>query len=315
MTNSAMLVCSFSLKKKFGRNETDFFSLNQSLVSNDETETFDDFFDLLECFVEEKSIFSDDEKLRKMFLVDPESKKSFDTDTYRAVAFTVKSGAYGIESDMTNRHTMEVSYHRTADEADVKAFRFIVYIPKDTEDVSVNKGIFVFQSIATFGIKTITVDNMKGFFSPKGITLETRSVSVETFLRKLIEQGALNKITFIKNRISPNPSDNILISTGREEKSYYKPRLHQEWLDKILNVFKNADRNGVVEIPDDEDFDDLSIQFKLGKSSRTVRLKNLDRLSIVEDIPENIMARNEDAVINHMVGTADAYKQNIVFNV
>ena len=318
MTNSAMLVCSFYLKKKFSREDSKIYKLNQEIVTNvDESpETFPDFFSLLSSFCKQNESFSDDEKYRKMFSIKSGSVSSYDKGTYRAMSFIIQSGSYGVEADMTNRHTMEVSYHRSEDEADIKLFRCVAYIPKDTGNVQVNKGIFVFQSIATYGVKTITVETMKRYFSELGFTLETRSVSVQAFLQKLIEQGALNKITFFRNHISPNAVDNIMISTGREEQSFVKPQLRKEWLDKILKIFGKADQDNIIEIPDDENFDDLSIQFKLGKNIRTVRLKNLDRLSIVEDIPDGILSKQNDTkLIEYMIETANAYKQNIVFEV
>lgn len=318
MTNSGMLVCSFYLKKKFCREENELYSLNKEIVANNEDnpKSFSDFFEILSTFYNNNLSFSDDEKTKKMFSIKEDSLFMQDADTYRAMTFVIKSGSYGIEADMTNRHTMKVSYHRNEDEADVKMFRCVVFIPKDIGSVSVNKGIFAFQSIATYGVKTITVHMMKRFFSELGFTLETRSVSIQSFLQKLIDQGSLNKITFIRNNISPNTADNILISTGREEKSYIKPHLNEKWLSKILAIFEKADKDGIVEIPDDENFDDLSIQFKLGNSLRTVRLKNLDRLSIVEDIPEGIVCKNDETkLINYMIETANAYKKKIVFEV
>ena len=318
MTNSAMLVCSFYLKKKFCRGDSEIYNLNQEIVTNvDESpETFRDFFSLISLFCTKNESFSDDEKSRKMFSIKSGSLQSYDENSYRAMSFIIQSGSYGVEADMTNRHTMEVSYHRSEDEADVKLFRCVIYIPKDVGNVNVNKGIFVFQSIATYGVKTITVDTMKRFFSELGFTLETRSVSVQVFLQKLIEQGALRKITLFRNHISPNAADNILISTGREEQSFIKPKLRKEWLDKILKIFGKADQDKVIEIPDEENFDDLSIQFKLGKNLRTIRLKNLDRLSIVEDIPDGIISKQDESkLIKYMIETANAYKQNIVFEV
>ena len=236
MTSSAMLVCSFYLKKKFCREDSKIYNLNQEIVANidDSTETFSDFFSLLSLFCNKNESFLDDEKSRKMFSIKSGTVTSYDESTYRAVSFIIRSGSYGVEADMTNRHTMQVSHHRSEDEADIKLFRCVVYIPKDFGNFNVNKGIMVFQSIATYGVKTITIDTMKRYFSGLGLTLETRSVSVQAFLQKLIDQGALNKITFFRNHISPNVNDNILISTGREEQSFVKPKLREEWLQKIL---------------------------------------------------------------------------------
>ena len=63
-----------------------------------------------------------------------------------------------------------------------------------------------------------------------------------------------------------------------------------------------------------DDYDDISIQFKLGDKKRTVRLRNLDRLSIIEDIPKEIIqTRNHDRIISYMISTADAYKEYMVW--
>ena len=79
-------------------------------------------------------------------------------------------------------------------------------------------------------------------------------------------------------------------------------------------MFRKADETGLIEIPESDDYDDISIQFKLGDKKRTVRLRNLDRLSIIEDIPKEIIqTRNHDRIISYMISTADAYKEYMVW--
>lgn len=313
-----MLVCSFYIKKKYSHENKTLFNLNQEIISSAEEQDFcfEDFFGLISSFCEDYNSFFDDEKAKKMFSIKKNSKHMNETDTYRALTFIIQSGSYGVEADMTNRHTNEVAYHRSENEADIKSFYCVIYIPKDTDDISINKGILVFQSIATYGVKTITVDTMKRYFSQLGITLETRSVSVDAFLQKLIDKGALKRVTFYKNKISPNVVDNILLDTGREETSYISPVFKPEWLKKILNVFKKADEERIVEIPEDENFDDIAIKFILGNRQRTVRLRNLDKLSIVEDIPDEIAKHpDETKMVNYMIETANEYKSKIVFEI
>lgn len=318
MVSCGMLVCSFYIKKRFSRKNKSVYNLNHEIVSvaDEEEISFSDIFDLVNLFYENSKDFVDDEKEKKMFSIKEGSKNMVETETYRAVSFIIQSGGYGVEADMTDRHTQEVSHHRTEDEAEIKSFHCVIYVPKDFGNVTVNKGILVFQSIATYGIKTITVETLRRFLGELGITLITRSVSVEAFLQKLIAQGNLRKITFYKNRISPNIADNILINTGREEVAYINPTFKQEWLSKTLRVFKKADEDKVIEIPDDDDYDDLSIQFILGERKRTVRLRNIDKLSIVEDIPDGIVDKNDDSrLINYMINTANEYKEKLVFEV
>lgn len=317
MSNCAMLVCSFFVKKRFARKNSSIYNLNQEIVgdSADGTKSFADFFEILSLFCRNNHTYLDDKKQKKMFSVEPGSVSSYDSDSYRAMSFVVKAGSYGVEADMTNRYTSEVSYHRTEDEADVKAFQCVAYLPKDIAGITIQKGILVFQSIATYGVKTITVNTMRSFLSTYGLTLETRSVSVKVFLQKLIEQGSLYKIMFFSNKISPNIADNIFISTGKEVRSYINPQFHSEGLTKLLNVFGKAENEKIIEIPDNPDLDDISIQFKLGERIRTIRLSNLDRLSIVEDIPDGVIDKNDNTkLIQYMIETANAYKEKIVFD-
>ena len=115
------------------------------------------------------------------------------------------------------------------------SFQALIFIPKDTPDVTVNKGIFIFQTIATYGIKTITVNKLSAFLSKIGLTLEVRTVSPAAFAEKLLEQGKLYSIKLIRNTISPNHADNMLISTGKEERVFQKPILRTEWRTKFIN--------------------------------------------------------------------------------
>lgn len=318
MTKYGMLVCSFYIKKKYSHESKTLYNINQEIISNTEEQNFyfEDFFKLISSFCKNYYSPYDNEKTKKLFSIEENSEYMNETDTYRALSFIIRSGSYGVEADMTNRHTNEVSYHRSENEADIKPFYCVIFIPKDTEETSINKGIFVFQSIATFGVKTITVDTMKRYFSQFGITLETRSVSVDVFLQKLIDKGALKKVTLYKNKISPNTVDNILLETGREERSYINPIIRQDWLNKILKAFKKADEEKVVEIPDGVNFDDISITFTIGRKQRTVRLRCLDKLSIVEDIPDDIAKQHDETkIVNYMIETANEYKSKIVFEI
>lgn len=318
MTNNGMLVCSFNLKARFSQSDKELYSLNHpyEFESNDgETPIIiENAAELFRLFCETNSTLSDDEKKKKVFAIKENSYRHNEKDTYTALSFVIRSGSYGVEADITDKNTQEVKYHRNEDEPDVKEFLCVVYIPKDVGNLQIKRGILVFQSIGTYGVKTITADKMRAFFSNFKLTFETRSVSISAFIEKLVKQGSLHKLTLIRNSLSLNPSDNMLISTGREEKSYIHPNLYPEWLSKMLSIFQKADETGIIEIPDSEDFDDISFQFKLGDSIRTVRLRNLEKLSIVEDIPDSVVqGKNDEKIIKYMINTANAYKERMVW--
>ena len=319
MVNSGMMICSFFLKKSHSRGFEKIYRLNKEYEyeCEDDTISYDDFFDMLKEFCERYSFNINDEIKMKTFSVPQDSILEFEKETYRSFACTVISGAYGIESDLTDSNTNEILFHRDSHIADNKKFNVVVYIPKDQGETLISKGIMMFQTVGTYGVKMQTVKRLKAFFSEIGLTFETRSISVRAFVEKLIEQGALYRLTLIKNKMSPDSSDRILINTGREETSYIEPVLKPTWLNKLLVFFERMDKDGIYEIEGDE-FEDIKVQFRLGGRTRTARLRSIDRFSVVEDFPDTIFNNgkyNRDVLITYMIETAESYKEKMVFTV
>ena len=318
MINSGMMICSFFLKKRYsrGKNE-DLFKLNTryDFTKDNVVVSFSDVFEIFDAFCKSNYVNANDEKKLKTFSVEKDSVKYINTDVYRAMSFTIISGAYGIESDLTDSNTNKVLFHRDTHVADNKKFNVLVFVPQDIGDVSVIKGILIFQTIATYGVKSITVDRLKSFIKDIGLSIDTRSVSVRALIEKLIDDGGLNKITLIKDAISPNDADNILISSGREEKSFIRPKLQPKWLQKLLALFENMDKSGVYEI-EGEEYDDIKVHFDLGGRARTASLSNIDKFSVIEDFPETVYNNghyNKEELIKHMIETANAYKTKMIF--
>ena len=314
MVNHGMLVCSFLIKKRFAQETEDsVYSLNDTFevkkAEDEDTREFSDIFELLQLFCGTNEALTDDTEKQKLFSVSSGSVQMYDEATYRAMSFSVRSGNYGVEAVMIDRRTRRETHRRSADEAAVMGFNGIVYVPKDMGDARVFKGILIFETIGIYGAKTVTTKYLKQFFAQYNLTFETRSVSVKVFIDKLIERGNLYRITLINNRVSSNRADNMLISSGREVTSYLQPRLKHEFLQNMLGWFDRADRTGICEIPS-TDYDDISVTFKIDSHPRTVRLKNIDRMSIVEDIPEAIFEgrNNRERLIAYMIETADDYK-------
>ena len=181
MINHGLLICSFYLKKKYSRSEDEILELNQEYEYDGIT--YKNVFSMIKGFVKNYSELADDEKMMKMFSVDESSVKRKKKDGYAIETGTIHSGSYGTESEITNKQTKEVVYKRGKDDADIKQFNYLIFVPEDSEEDKVVKGIMLFETIGAYGVKTITTRNMKGFFSEKyGLTMETRSISVRVFI-------------------------------------------------------------------------------------------------------------------------------------
>lgn len=317
MIKHGLLICSFQAKKKYSVGEKELYNLNNQ-YSYDEY-TYSDIFEMMKLFMENYQDYYDDEKLMKMFAISQESIQFEDKNTYSIMSCIVLSGAYGIESKMTNKNTKEVVYTRTKEDADIKQFQMLIYVPKDVNGKSVSKGIVIFETIGNFGVKTITIQNMKQYFSEKfGLTLFTRSVSVRIFIEKLLKEGKLSRLTLINNKLSVDASDSMFLNSGREEKAYIKPRLKDGWIKKILNYIDgNLSNNDIFEI-DDVTYDDIKLTFSHTGHTRTVSIMDLDSFSIVEDAPESIYPNgdvNRDKMKEHMEKVAQDYASKMIFSI
>lgn len=319
MVHSGLLVCSFFVKKRYGRDDTKAIELNNPIDVEivDRTERFSSVWELFTRFISANTTPKDDENSMKLFSINQDSIKEHDTQQYHALSFIVSSGSYGIESRIINRTTKEVNYYRTCDDADIKQFYGLIFIPKDVDEINVQKGIFLFQTIGTYGVKTITTKQMKEFFAGFDLTLETRSVSIGIFLRKILEEGKLSKVTLLRNNISPDPTDNMLISTGREEKVFIRPRLKESWVQKLLDYVDGNKDESIFEV-NDNIYEDICISFNLAGRTKSAKLKDIDRFSLSEDIPDTIYNNgniNVEGLIKHMIETAETYKEKMVFRI
>ena len=310
-----MLLCSFKIKEK-NKQKVDYIALNKEIKckKNGLSYNYNNIFEILKCFCIENEGNYNDKKRQKLFCIKKNSFKIYENDTYYCCSFIIKSGNYGIEADMTNINTNVVSYHKSKEEADMKDFICLIYVPKDIE-LEAKKGIIVFESIGSYGVKVISCEMLKQFFSERNITLEIKSISPDAFIEKLISKGKIRNITFITNNKSNNVADNILSVSGKEKRTILNPIFTNEGIRKLTGwINKKISNNNMkmCEIVDDENIEDITLNFRLGERSRTVRLATLDKISIVEDIPKNV--ETDKQIISYMIETADSYKEYLICN-
>lgn len=314
MITHGLLICSFYLKKKYSRSENEILELNREYEYDGNK--YSDVFSLFDQFTDNYKELADDEKMMKMFSIDSDSIRQESKDGYTIQSGIIHSGAYGTESDITNKMTKEIVYRRGKDDADIKQFDYMVFVPSDEEDKNITKGILLFETIGTFGVKTITTRNMKGFFSEKfGLTMETRSISVRIFMEKLLKDDKLNRVTLIKNSVSKDPSDNMFTNVGREEKTYIKPKLKDSWIKLLLEHLDGVNSEDIFEV-NDEVYEDIKLTFSHAGRTKTVRLNDIDRFSMIEDVPNYIYNGNNidrDKLRKYMEKTAKEYASKMIF--
>lgn len=68
----------------------------------------------------------------------------------------------------------------------------------------------------------------------------------------------------------------------------------------------------------DDIYEDIYISFNLSGRTKTAKLKDIDRFSLTEDIPDAIFNNgnvNDERLVNYLIETAKTYKEKMVFRI
>ena len=96
-------------------------------------------------------------------------------------------------------------------------------------------------SVLSFRVSDSSLKLLRSFFADIDLTFETRCISVVAFLKEILSQDKLKKVSFIKNVMSSDDADNIyvILSTGNVKGTLLS--------SKIFNV---TSKTGIVEVPE-----------------------------------------------------------------
>lgn len=324
MFNLSLTACSFHLRKTNSRGNTKIFNLNMPLTLQKEDGTECYFQDLSEIFVQffktHESLVKDDNK-QQSFRCEYNEDNILENDDFRMFYTRIYSGVYGSSSDIIDGNTQKVKYKKKSSDIDTRPFYLMVVFPKDSERVVVQKGLFIFQNVGQFGVKTITTTLMQEFFS-KGfhITLKCNTISPDLFVRKIIRQDNIKKLVMVKNIKSSDTSDNVRKGYGSEIREignlYFTEKMWSRMMDKIRYVA--GGRYNLFEFEQIE-YDNLKVVVDIGGRTRKINLHDLENLSIIEAIPDEIKMAdghpNLKMLIEHFTKVATEYLEEMVLHI
>lgn len=194
----------------------------------------------------------------------------------------------------------------------------MIVFPKDTKKVIVQKGMFIFQNIGPFGVKTITTSLMRDFFSSRfNLTLKYSTIAPDLFIRKVIKKDNIKKLIMIKNVKSSDLADNIEKGYGSEVREIGNLSFNIPTWIQILNKIRYVagGKHNLFEF-EDQQYDNLKVVVDIGGRTRKINLHNLENLSIIEAIPDEIrMANghpNPPLLIDHFKKVAEDYLEEMV---
>lgn len=324
MFNLSLTACSFHFRKANARRPDSVFALNQPFeFSNEDGESirFDTITELFELFFQKyEEMFTDDKK-KQTFRCDYNPASYIEMENYRMFYVRIYSGVYGSASDIIDGVTKKTKLKKKSNDIEVRPFYLFFFIPKDTKKTTVQKGILIFQNVGPFGIKTVTTELMQDFFSSTfGVTMRCATISPELFIKKVIKKEGIRKLVMIKNMKSVDVADNCEHGYGKEVREIGDLRFSESsWTRMMAAIHWVAGGKANLFEFENQQYDTLKLVVDIGGRTRKIDLHNLDRLSIIEAIPDEIRMAdghpNLDMLIEYFKQVATEYISEMVLSI
>lgn len=287
MWNVSYTACSFVMHKKRKINERCF--LYEKCIKNENENKLYNAKEVIEKYIDSCNKLRDNVSEKRLFKM--KKVKEGIEGKIEYVLVEIESGRYGYASSITNKDTQKVTYEQKETDASLMKFEVAILFPKDMENKKAFKGFMFFQNYGQYGIKTETIRGLKNFLSSDyNATIWVGNISPDIFIDTMLKEENLQKICFVNNKVSIDSSDNMSFAYGKEQRIIEKIKLAPSFISKLKGYMKGNSR--IFEF-ENKEYDDVKVELKIGERKRIIGLNNIERVSIIESLPEDLIKNGE----------------------
>lgn len=308
MLDISVSIYSFSIRKLHAR-KNNTINLNESLTTEKNNLVVGNAYELFFDFFSQYTDFDNNKFNKKLFKATSMNDKSncgnFTTETY-----LIESGGYGISSEILSSETKKLVHNLKQDEASVMKFHVVIAIPHDRNNFKVKKGLMLFQNVGSFGVMTITTQYIKRFFSEKyDLSIDYYIASKEQMFNLFVQKQQIKEIRLITNYNPANIAEAIDKGYGSEIKILQNFSNKEKFWIKMLKNFKHISdsKSNTIEF-ESVWYNNIKLVVNYGGRDRTINLKHLNTLAIIESLPEGILMDDGNLNYNEFITAA----QNIL---
>lgn len=228
----------------------------------------------------------------------------------------IKSGNYGVESEIVDKTTGTVTHVKSTTEANVLPFDFMLILPAGIS----YQTVCIIQTQGIYGVKTQLEYGFSEYIRNISISLKLHMGAIypKAYVEKFLNEGILKKIRLFHYNIPNEMADRYGVVPGTRGKGAQKELIisspegfHQKTIQNIRECVRGIRKySEIVEI-DDMECSELKLDFKLGRKEKTISLTNLERVVVSEDITDNVILQNgnptKESIIPVMIDTGIGY--------
>ena len=209
---------------------------------------------------------------------------------YQIIYGRVKTGEYGIESELVNVRTGEIT-KRSIEQADMMPFGFCIAVPAG----QISNAVIILQTMGVYGMKLSLQRHLQKCLTDicTDFHLSMRAIAPKEYVDRYFNSGILKKIKMIRYEIPEEESNRIGINYGvkqtKEERIIHKPLGFLERKKKEMQEWVSGQRSytDIIEMEGFE-YDDLKLEFSLGDTDKTFNLRDMNNLIVNEDITKKV---------------------------
>jgi hypothetical protein len=226
----------------------------------------------------------------------------------------MKSGAYGVETEIVNKATGITMHNQTEDEAGLIPFDFYVALPAD----ECMQSVIIMQTQGIYGVKSVFSEGISTYLRSQSIPLGVHfgSLYPREYVERYLRDGVLKKMKIFRYNIPRDEADAYGINSGNKKVRQVitvssSMGFAQSKLDQIRECISGRRHYSTLVEIGNMDFDDLRIEFDFGGKSKTISLKNLERVVVSEDITDKVITTGghptKESILPNLTETAKEY--------
>ncbi len=268
----------------------------------------DSFIEIVKKYIDKNKLkYSNDAQKELVFQFDQhEGEVMFNSESqeeYETLCGRVKTGEYGIESELVNILTGDV-YARKVEQADMMPFGFCIAVPRG----KVTHAVMILQTMGTYGMKLSLQNHLQKCLMElnPNFGLSLKAIAPKEYIDRYFYKGVLKKIRMIRYEIPQDISERMGINYGvkqtKEERIIHNPLGFIERNKKKFQDWRagQCSYTEIVEM-DGYEYDDLKLEFSLNGTDKTFNLKNMDSLIVNEDITKKVVQSGGHPIFSSLV--------------
>ncbi len=210
---------------------------------------------------------------------------------FNSLKAIVKTGSYGVETEIVKSASGDVAYTQDRYEASVRPFGFCLYYSEGIET-----GLLVSQSFGTSGISTFLKNTFRTIvnnYNPE-LFVEIKSVTPNEYMEKIVNTSSISDI-YVEKAVRQTKGDltnkdDKIFDSSRLEVHYKKPLINDK--EKLLNLLlqrKSLKGNELAFLTSEgEEITNLKFSCKVNKKKKTFNYNTYFNMRITEDITDKV---------------------------